>query len=810
MHPNQLLRTLRGSAVSGVLALLAGSGTLAAQTAAFGAGPDRILTPPEVSVTMQGFVRAPQGKASPGGSTRTIAWTQVSGAPVNVLDGDTLTPTVIPSQSGTVRMRLTLIDARLGTLTDDALIHTFGTDQDGVLTGEARKWHKLSLTFTHDTVLSETGPLNPFLDARLVVYFLHESGSLRTVPGFFAADGNAAETGATSGDKWRVNFSPDLAGAWFYLASFRGGTEVAIKPSLTAGVPLSFDGANGSFFVEAHDPNAPGFLGKGRLKYVGAHHLQFAETGEYFLKGGAGSPENFLGYYEFDGTSDTGGTSSDLNNFGYFDGLHHYDAHLGDYVDLGVPLWQGNKGRRIFGALSYLSSQGVNSLYALSYNVDGGDGREVWPWVTPSDKEHFDVSKLAQWERTVDHMSRAGIVWHVITQEFENDHALDGGELGTHRSLYYRELVARFAHSLGLVWNLGEENTNTPEQRRAFADGIRALDPYRHPITVHNVVGDLAGTFGTLLGTHLELVSLQGDPTMTPPRARQLVLDSADAGRPWVVNFDEQTPAFEGVPPDSVDFWHGLHRRESLWPMLMGQGGGCEWYFGYGHPHSDLDLEDFRSRENLWVLTRLAREFVRDHVPFWDMDHADSLASGVDPSVLAKRGEFYLVYVPFGGSVTLDLQAHTGPFRVSWFDARNGGSVVDGAVTQVSGPGTVSLGSAPSSADWVAWVRPANNLAPTIDSIDIDPDPFVNGRDVTVQVHATDPNGPADDLTVTADLIGPLGKLTASFALPHQGGSLYTNFTPNADLPSGNWKLEVTVQDEAGATTTQDHFFVVP
>ena len=41
----------------------------------------------------------------------------------------------------------------------------------------------------------------------------------------------------------------------------------------------------------------------------------------------------------------------------------------------------------------------MNCLYALTYNVDGGDGREVWPWTNANDKLRFDVSKLAQWER---------------------------------------------------------------------------------------------------------------------------------------------------------------------------------------------------------------------------------------------------------------------------------------------------------------------------------------------------------------------------------------------------------------------------
>ena len=58
-------------------------------------------------------------------------------------------------------------------------------------------------------------------------------------------------------------------------------------------------------------------------------------------------------------------------------------------------------------------------------------------------------------------MERLGIGLHIVLQEQENDQLLDKGELGEERKLYHRELIARFAHHLSVVWNLGEENTNT-------------------------------------------------------------------------------------------------------------------------------------------------------------------------------------------------------------------------------------------------------------------------------------------------------------------------------------------------------------
>jgi methionine-rich copper-binding protein CopC len=766
------------------------------------AGPDRFVVPPETSLELVGAVRGVKVSEVPSGID--VTWTQVSGPAAVIQDADTFTPTVIPSRPGTLRLRLEVHAPHYGTTSDDVIVRVFGARQDAEVSGTARKWHKLVLTFTHSATLSETSAINPFVDLRLSVQLYHpESGTLYNVPGFFAADGDAAETGASAGKRWRVNFTPDHAGTWYYLASFRSGNLVALNPSPLAGQPTSFDGANGSVFVECTDPDAPGFLSAGRLEYVGGHYLRFAETHASFLKNGAGSPENLLGYYEFDGTSDQGGTSNGLNNGGSFDGLHHFNAHLGDYVDRGVPLWQGGKGRRLFGAISYLASRGVNSLYALTYNVDGGDGQEVWPWFPSTDKLRFDVSKLAQWERLLDHMTREGVVWHAVTQELENDHVLDGGNLGVQRRLYYRELVARFAYAPGLVWNLGEENTNSTEQRMAFADYLHELDPYDHPISLHNVVGDLFGTVLPLLGTHLELVSIQGDPVQTPARAQQLVQASADAGRPWVVNFDEQTPASDGVVPDAVDFWHDLIRRESLWPMLLGQGGGCEWYFGYGYPNDDLDCEDFRSRDNLWRIAARSLDFVREHVPFDEMEYADGLTSGNGASVLAKPGEFYLVYLPFGGPVTLDLGGSNEPLSVSWFDARNGGALVDGTQTEVVGPGTVPLGAPPGSGDWVALVRRKADSPPEIESITVEPASFSGGEDFSVQVHARDPNGPEDVLTASAEVRDPSGGLVTTLPLAARGGSLYSYYLPDAaPLAPGTWQLVVTVVDSTGASVS--------
>jgi len=82
------------------------------------------------------------------------------------------------------------------------------------LTGELKKWHKITLTFDGPET-SETDKLNPFMNYRIDVLFTHkETGKTLKVPGYFAADGKAGETSATSGNKWRVHLSPDQIGTW--------------------------------------------------------------------------------------------------------------------------------------------------------------------------------------------------------------------------------------------------------------------------------------------------------------------------------------------------------------------------------------------------------------------------------------------------------------------------------------------------------------------------------------------------------------------------------------------------------------------
>jgi hypothetical protein len=576
------------------------------------------------------------------------------------------------------------------------------SDSTVAVSGELKVWHRVTLTFQGPEA-REDGPVNPFLDYHLTVVFTNGVRSY-VVPGFFAADGNAAETGATSGRSWRVHFAPDAAGTWRWTAFFRSGPGVAIDDGAT-GAPLPPDGLTGAFEVTPTDKGGRDHRAKGRLAYVGERYLRFTGTGETFLKGGADSPENFLAYADFDGG-----------------GRHRYEPHLRDWRS-GDPTWRGGRGKGVVGALNYLASQGMNSVYFLTMNV-GGDGKDVWPWTAPNERLRYDCSKLDQWEIVFSHMDARGLMLHLVQQEQENDQLLDGGALGPERRLYYRELVARFGHHLALVWNLGEENTNTDAERRAFASRIRDLDPYDHPIVVHTFPSrkDYDRVYEPLLGfPALEGPSLQiGEVGRVHEETLRWVERSAKTGRPWFVSFDEVGPAAIGVQPDADDPGHDDMRQRGLWGHLMAGGAGVEWYFGStevgveGREKQriwwDLETEDWRTREEMWRQTRVALDFFERHLPFARMKPADALASHADSWVLAWPGEVYAVYLrpPWATRQTeLDLGPWPRGFEVLWYDTRRGGDLRKGSVERVSGPGPQALGAPPSDPerDWAVLVR---------------------------------------------------------------------------------------------------------
>jgi hypothetical protein len=213
---------------------------------------------------------------------------------------------------------------------------------------------------------------------------------------------------------------------------------------------------------------------------------------------------------------------------------------------------------------------------------------------------------------------------------------------------------------------------------------------------------------------------LQNSGSVVHQRTLKWVAESAAAGKPWVVANDEQNGADTGAPPDPeyqgyndkkkdgkpVQTMHDI-RKLTLWGNLMAGGAGVEYYFGYQLPENDLVCQDWRSRDKSWDYARIALEFFpANKIPFWEMQNANALignaANDNSKYCFAKAGEVYLVFLPNGGTSTLDLSGASGKFTVKWFNPRTGGKLAAGSTTTVSGGGVVGLGNPPAKI-WTGW-----------------------------------------------------------------------------------------------------------
>ena len=128
------------------------------------------------------------------------------------------------------------------------------------ISGELKEWHEVTLTLVGPFLRESGTDPNPFTDFRFDVLFRHESGAPEyRVPGYFAADGDAANTSGTEGNQWRAHLSPDKPGRWTWRVSFVKGKGAALDDAAKVEPVSSCDGLEGSFVIEPTDKTGRDF-----------------------------------------------------------------------------------------------------------------------------------------------------------------------------------------------------------------------------------------------------------------------------------------------------------------------------------------------------------------------------------------------------------------------------------------------------------------------------------------------------------------------------------------------------------------------
>ncbi|WP_395339814.1 DUF5060 domain-containing protein [Ningiella sp. W23] len=571
--------------------------------------------------------------------------------------------------------------------------------------------------------VSESDEINPFVDYLMEVEFTHESGTVVRVEGYFAGDGDAANSGADSGQVWRTKFTPQLKGTWQYRASLYEGSDVVLASQELLNESTVVNTSEGSFIIGESEPNAGFFATNGQVDLKDGY-FYFPHTDKYWIKVGSNSPENFLSFHEIDGTYRASQQARE-GEAKAPDYIHEFEAHLQDWRE-GDAIWQAQngsgKGKGIIGAVNYLADMGMQSQYFLSMNIDG-DGRDVWPYTTHDEFERFDISKLDQWDMVFSHLQRRGMLLHVVTQETENELLLDGGNTERLRKLYYRELIARFGYHNGLIWNLGEENGpaqwspngQTDEQRIAMAAYFAKNDPHNNPVFLHTLPSsyDKDQILPPVFNSDIDAISFQVDNRETVfaeiLKWRALSKENnVNDGQGWPITMDEIGTWQIGAMVDADDPNHDEIRRHALWGALLAGATGVEWYFGAHQPHNDLSSEDFRVRENLWRVTRIAADYFNalhsQQISIADLTPHAQASSGVlyEASINAQRIAYVL---DTSDRVVFDVPSDV--YQVQWMDPITGTRTpTQNTEANVQGVLSISKPQALSGRDAVVSILP--------------------------------------------------------------------------------------------------------
>jgi hypothetical protein len=449
-----------------------------------------------------------------------------------------------------------------------------------------------------------------------------------------------------------VRFAPEIPGSWTYTS--------ASSNALLNGQTGAFEAVSPTD-CQAYLPGGlPDFNCTGHLEYDGTHYLKF-RNGGYWVKSGIDDPENFLG------------------------------SAFGD--------WNAKKA-----AVDYLASKGVNSVYLITNNI-AGDRNDTWPWAgdTSSDamgnSNRFNVAKLLLWEDFFTYVQEKGIILHIVLDDDNAWHGYDHAQ-------YYREMIARFGHHPGIIWNIGEEANEiyTYEEQIAYADTIRALDAYDHPVTVHRLdpwpfygissfdLTSIQPINGGLDFSTTELGDLNGEVIS------QWNLSDL-AGWPIAIMIDE-LPHVTVVDEAAIR----KMRTKVVYPIFLG-GGGHELHFDDAYAQGGTVTIEML--EPMLLDMQRARKFL-ESLPFPQMLPCTPLLSPAGNLCRGKVGEVYALYLPVGGAITMNLSGESNDFSLEWFNPRNG-AVIDGGVVEAGGERMLT---APGSQDWALVMHSVSTNPP--------------------------------------------------------------------------------------------------
>jgi len=391
--------------------------------------------------------------------------------------------------------------------------------------------------------------------------------------------------------------------------------------------------------------------------------------------------------------------------FGYRSGEHRVirGFHVGDRFF--ASNWAEEE-RNVF--LDWFESQGYNLISVASFMLNREVEGRGKGWYTPDlwdDSKGTPVpSEYDRAEKILDDLSERQIIVYPFAGFFgqSSDFPVDQAN----QELYLRYTISRWGPYWNLLFNVaGPEPLWRPDAFRnqmglediiRLARLIKELDPFGHPLSVHNETGPDPFRHESWC----DYITLQGGKEDPGYSVYQYIEKNAQLNKPV---FAQEV------------FWPGniYHECECNDPVTIRKKAFTLLFAGATINFADmnatsssgfsgsLDLED---RHQDWHDAVKEAWNWFESIPFYRMKPCRDLAQNA--YVLAEEGVNYALYIPDGSKeISLDLSNARGSYSLRWYNPVSQEYTVDSQVISSGQPTTLGRPPGNISQDWIAVVE---------------------------------------------------------------------------------------------------------
>jgi len=405
--------------------------------------------------------------------------------------------------------------------------------------------------------------------------------------------------GFYDGDKtWKIRFMPDRLGTWKYSASFSDGSP----------------GAEGSF--ECLPSDIPGMISQDQTNPIW---------------------------------------------FGYKSGAHFQvrSFHVGDRFF--AENWPAEN-RKAF--LDWAQTQNYNMLSVASHYLNRNAKSRGLSWKTP-DLWPLNAAEFRKLETILNDLAERKIAVYPFAGFFGQSSNFPTNHQD--QQLYIRYTLARIAPYWNILFNVAGpeptikanqfQNAMTPKDINRLGSLIHKLDPFGHPISIHNPGGDDPyinapwQSYGTLQGwKDANLISINKGLLKNHHPAKPLYAQEVF----WPGNM------YHKIKTDT-------EIRKKAYVMLLSAAA-----INYADMNGNSST-GFSGSMNLAEKVQSRHDIIKkvwdffETIPFYKMTPSQELID--NGFCLAEQGRTYLIYLPDAGKVNVTIER--GTYNITWINAQN-------------------------------------------------------------------------------------------------------------------------------------------